>query len=92
MDTALKGVSQKDWAMPSGIISVKIDPVTGTRLADSVVDQIIGDLLGGKNPGMVEHFYQEFPPPEHHAADWTSDPDSIDPEATPNPALPGTSP
>jgi penicillin-binding protein 1A len=94
MGSALKGVPQKGWPMPGGIISVKIDPVTGTRQADTVLDELLGDLLGDSAPGMVEHFYQEFPPPDAAAASWGQDPDA--PAPVPAPAdepvapVPGT--
>jgi penicillin-binding protein 1A len=94
MGTALKGVPQTGWTMPSGIISVKIDPTTGTRMPESV----FGSLLGIGSDGMVEHFYQEFPPPDAPVAEWGADPaESIDPDgpapaADPaNPADPGGS-
>ncbi len=74
MDVALKGTPQTGWAMPGGIISVKIDPATGARLPDTVLGDLLGDLLGNKETGMVEHFYQEFPPPEAPPVDWNSDP------------------
>ena len=85
MGTALKGVPQKGWAMPPGIITVKIDPNTGARLQDSIVNDLLGDLLGTRATGMEEHFYQEFPPPETPAANEPSNPAS--PAA---PATPGT--
>jgi penicillin-binding protein 1A len=90
MGTALKGVPQKGWAMPEGIISVKIDPVTGARQADTVLDELIGDLLGDSAPGMVEHFYQEFPPPDAAAASWGQDPDAPAPADEPVAPVPGT--
>lgn len=73
MGSALKGVPQKGWTMPGGIVSVKIDPATGTRRSDTVVDELLGTLLGD-SPGLVEHFYQEFPPPDAPAAGWEADP------------------
>jgi penicillin-binding protein 1A len=90
MGTALRGVPQKGWTMPSGIITAKIDPATGTRLSDTVVDEFLSDLLGNNAPGMVEYFYQEFPPPEAAAAGWDGDP--VEPAAptTPATATPGT--
>jgi penicillin-binding protein 1A len=83
MGAALKGLPQKGWAMPTGIISVKIDPATGTRLSDTIVDELVGNLLGAAPDGMVEHFYQEFPPPDVPAASWEADPD--EPAGAPNP-------
>ncbi|MHB1438278.1 MAG: penicillin-binding protein 1A, partial [Thiobacillus sp.] len=68
MGAALKGVPQKGWEMPSGIISVKIDPATGARPSETVWDTLLGTALGVETPSMVEHFYQEFPPPEAPAA------------------------
>ena len=92
MGAALKGVPQKGWEMPGGIIGVKIDPATGARLPDTVLDELLGDLLGDNAPGMVEHFYQEFPPPETPAAGWGADPNTpIEPVAPAEPAtaIPG---
>ncbi|OZA26923.1 MAG: penicillin-binding protein [Hydrogenophilales bacterium 17-64-11] len=89
MDVALKGTPQTGWAMPGGIISVKIDPATGARLPDTVLGDLLGDLLGNKETGMVEHFYQEFPPPEAPPADWNSDPANPTEPARPV-APPGT--
>jgi penicillin-binding protein 1A len=74
MGTALKGVPQTGWAMPSGIISVKIDPATGTRMPETA----FGNLLNVGKDGMVEHFYQEFPPPDAPVAEWIPD-DASDP-------------
>jgi penicillin-binding protein 1A len=85
MGTALKGLPQKGWPMPGGLISMQIDPETGTRLPESVLGELIGDLLGTQKTGMTEHFYQEFPPPERHAADWGANPDT-----PPGEAFPGT--
>jgi penicillin-binding protein 1A len=48
--------------MPAGIVAIKIDPATGTRFSETIVDELLGDLLGKPTPGMVEYFYQEFPP------------------------------
>jgi len=73
MGTALKGVPQKGWAMPDGIISVKINPATGTRLSDTVWDTLLDTALGVETPGMVEYFYQEFPPPAAPADVWGGD-------------------
>ncbi len=83
MGTALKGVPQKGWTMPPGIISVKIDPSTGTRMDETVLDDLLDSLLDRANTGMVEHFYQEFPPPEARAASWEADPGE-----TPAPPVP----
>lgn len=73
MGTALKGVPQKGWAKPDGIISVKINPATGTRLSDTVWDTLLGTALAVETPSMVEHFYQEFPPPAAPVAVWGDD-------------------
>jgi len=86
MDTALRGVPQKSWPMPAGIVTLKIDPATGTRLSETVVDELLGNLLGDNAPGMVEHFYQEFPPPEASASEGNADPATPDPVS----ATPGT--
>jgi penicillin-binding protein 1A len=68
MGSALRSTPQKGWTMPPGIVSIKINPDTGTRFSETIVDEMLGDLLGNKAPGMVEHFYQEFPPPNSTAA------------------------
>ena len=73
MGSALKGTPQKGWAMPAGIITETIDPVTGVRLTESVMD----NLLGTSQTGMVEHFYQEFPPPDAPAAGWTDEAEPV---------------
>jgi penicillin-binding protein 1A len=49
--TALKGSPEQPFAPPSGVITVRINPDTGTRAEE-------GD------GGLVDYFYQEFPPPE----------------------------
>jgi penicillin-binding protein 1A len=92
MGAALRGMPQKGWTMPSGIISQKIDPATGARLSETAVEDFLGDLLGVDKPGMVEHFYQEFPPPEAPSAQWQSEPDTPAPAAPVDPAtaIPGT--
>jgi len=87
MGTALKGVPQKGWTMPPGIITVKIDPSTGTRMNETVLDDLLDSLLGDANTGMVEHFYQEFPPPDAGAASWEADPSE-----TPASPVPETQP
>jgi penicillin-binding protein 1A len=38
------------------------------------LDELLGSVLGNEVSGMVEHFYQEFPPPDAPAADWDTDP------------------
>jgi len=74
MGPALRGVPQTGWAMPAGIVAMKIDPATGTRFSETIVDELLGDLLGNQTPGIVEHFYQEFPPPKAAAADVDAEP------------------
>jgi penicillin-binding protein 1A len=74
MGPALRGVPQTGWAMPAGIVAMKIDPATGTRFSETIVDELLGDLLGNQTPGIVEHFYQEFPPPKATAADVDAEP------------------
>jgi penicillin-binding protein 1A len=76
--------------MPGGIISVKIDPATGTRLSENAVVDFLGDLLGTDAPGMVEHFYQEFPPPDAPPANGGSDTEAPAAPADPTTATPGT--
>jgi penicillin-binding protein 1A len=88
MGTALKGMPQRGWPMPAGIISVKIDPATGTRLSDTVLDGLLKDLLGDNTSGMVEHFYQEFPPPDVSENSW----DDADTSAPPPPVESGLLP
>ena len=73
--------------MPAGIVAINIDPATGARLSPTIVDELLGDLLGNKVPGMTEHFYQEFPPPEAAAADSGANPAA---PAEPEAAFPGT--
>ncbi|MDP2266370.1 MAG: penicillin-binding transpeptidase domain-containing protein, partial [Thiobacillus sp.] len=85
MGTALKGVPQKGWAMPGGIISAQIDPNTGTRVSESVIDTV----LGIATPGMTEYFYQEFPPPDAAGVEWNTESDSFAaPEHVAEPAIP----
>jgi penicillin-binding protein 1A len=88
MGTALKGMPQRGRPMPAGIISVKIDPATGTRLSDKVLDGLLKDLLGDNSPGMVEHFYQEFPPPDVPETSW----DDAVPDTPTQPTTPGSLP
>jgi penicillin-binding protein 1A len=51
MASALKGKPDVPYAVPAGIQSIKIDPLTGTR-------------VGENEGGLYEYFYHEFPPPE----------------------------
>ncbi|MDP1659410.1 MAG: penicillin-binding protein 1A [Methylotenera sp.] len=47
METALKGVPEVEMRMPEGVIAINIDPTTGTR----------------DENGIMEYFYHENPPP-----------------------------
>jgi penicillin-binding protein 1A len=49
--TALKGVAEQAFSPPAGVISARINPETGGR-------------AGEGEAGIVDFFYQEFPPPE----------------------------
>ena len=51
MASALKGTPDVPYSVPEGVSSIKIDPLTGTRVAEG-------------EPGINEYFYHEFPPPE----------------------------
>lgn len=51
MDTALQGVPEHLFAPPPGVISARVDPETGLRVADG-------------QAGIADFFYQEFQPPE----------------------------
>ena len=51
MATALKGIAEQPFTPPPGVIAVRINPETGTRAEDG-------------EGGVVDYFYQEFPPPE----------------------------
>lgn len=51
MSQALKGIPDKPYAAPEGIVSIKINPMTGERVGES-------------DSGFYEYFYSEFPPPE----------------------------
>jgi penicillin-binding protein 1A len=90
MGSALRGIPQKGWTMPSGIITARIDPATGARLPETVVDELLGDLLDIPPAGMVEHFYQEFPPPEAAPAKWGDDPNELNEPPPPADAPPGS--
>jgi penicillin-binding protein 1A len=74
MGTALKGVPQKTWAMPAGIVTVRIDPDTGARFSAGILDELTGLFTGDQPTGMEEHFYQEFLPPEAPAVGPTAPP------------------
>jgi penicillin-binding protein 1A len=55
MGTALSGVPEQSFAPPTGVVSARIDPETGLRVADG-------------QSGMADFFYQEFQPPENAVA------------------------
>ena len=70
MGTALKGTPQKGWTMPAGIISEQINPATGARVSESVLDTVFGT----STPSMTEYFYHEFPPPDASTAEsWNTE-------------------
>ena len=50
MGTVLDGVPEQSLAPPDGIIALHVNPDTGLRVADA-------------QGGLVDYFYQEFPPP-----------------------------
>ena len=51
MGSALKGVPEQALTPPSGVVTVRVNPETGLRVADA-------------QSGIVDYFYQEFLPPE----------------------------
>ena len=51
MGAALKGVAEHTFSPPPGVVAVKVNAETGTRAEEF-------------EAGVVEYFYQEFPPPE----------------------------
>jgi penicillin-binding protein 1A len=51
MKFALKDVPDEPYKAPEGVVSIKIDPLTGTRAREG-------------ESGLYEYFYQEYPPPE----------------------------
>ncbi|MFP5409358.1 MAG: penicillin-binding protein 1A [Gammaproteobacteria bacterium] len=87
MHAALKGKPQRGWPMPPGIISVRIDPATGTRMSDGLLEGLLNNLLSDGTPGMVEHFYQEFPPPDRAPPAWEANPADDALLAPPGPPL-----
>ncbi|MDA8129157.1 MAG: penicillin-binding protein 1A [Betaproteobacteria bacterium] len=95
MGPTLKTMPQKGWPMPPGIITVNIDPDTGTRMPDTLVGEFLGKIFGTASTGMAEHFYQEFPPPDAAPAQWGDGSDApaapVAP-AAPEPAFPGATP
>lgn len=48
----LKGVPEQPLLPPEGVVAMRINPDTGLRVAEA-------------QAGIVDYFYQEFPPPEH---------------------------
>ena len=52
MGAALKGVPEQPLSPPGGVVSVRVNPDTGMRVAEA-------------QGGIVDYFYQEFLPPEH---------------------------
>ena len=85
MGTALRDKPQRGWPMPPGLVNVRIDPATGTRLSDNLLDGLLGNLIGQDTAGMVEYFYQEFPPPERASSAWDTE-DVLDTPPVPPPA------
>jgi penicillin-binding protein 1A len=55
MSVALKGVPEQPLNPPAGVVSMRVDPDTGLRVADA-------------HAGITDFFYQEFLPPEHETA------------------------
>lgn len=51
MGAVLKGVPERPLAPPSGVITARVDPDTGVQIADGLA-------------GVMDYFYQEFPPPD----------------------------
>jgi penicillin-binding protein 1A len=52
---ALKSVPEQPFSPPGGIVVAKVSPESGARAIDG-------------EPGIVDYFYQEFPPPEAAAS------------------------
>ena len=52
MGTVLDGVPEQPLVPPDGVVALHVNPDTGLRIADA-------------RAGVVDYFYQEFPPPEH---------------------------
>lgn len=52
MGTVLDGVPEQPLAPPDGVVALHVNPDTGLRIADA-------------QAGIVDYFYQEFPPPAH---------------------------
>ena len=51
MGAVLKGTSEQPLVQPTGVVAMRVNPETGLRIADA-------------HGGIVDYFYQEFPPPE----------------------------
>jgi penicillin-binding protein 1A len=51
MGSALQGVPEQPFGPPPGVVTARVDPETGFRVADS-------------QAGVLDFFYQEFQPPE----------------------------
>lgn len=49
MEAALKGVQDTGYAVPEGVVTARVDPQTGRPVGEG---------------GVMEYFYQEFPPAE----------------------------
>jgi penicillin-binding protein 1A len=77
MGPALKGLPQKGWPMPPGIVAVQIDATTGARLPEPLLGGLLNDLLGQRPVGTTEYFYQEFPPPDAPAPTSDIHPESV---------------
>jgi penicillin-binding protein 1A len=91
MEATLRNVPQKSWSMPAGIVSARIDPATGTLLPDPPTDAVApddvpGDAPADQRPGIIEHFYQEFPARESAPGS----PEVEPPAAPDSPATVGT--
>jgi penicillin-binding protein 1A len=52
MGTALKGAPEPPLVQPDGVVTMRVNPDTGLRVADA-------------QAGIADYFYQEFLPPEH---------------------------
>jgi len=50
MGTVLDGIPEQPLAPPDGVVALHVNPDTGLRIADA-------------RGGLVDYFYQEFPPP-----------------------------
>ncbi|OYY80714.1 MAG: hypothetical protein B7Y33_03125 [Hydrogenophilales bacterium 16-62-9] len=89
MGSALKGVPQKTWAMPSGIVTARINPNTGKRVVPGLADELMELLTEAPSPGITEHFYQEFVPADDSTVEPAADPEApVDP-GNPEAAEPG---